>query len=84
MADILVRTKCDDDAYSDWTAPVSFMPTENLYIGSGDGTAAAPQIVLDFGDSETNGIKSIDDLRIDDLRFETDAWYEKLLNSSTP
>ena len=30
---------------------------------------------MDFSDGETTGIKSIDDLTIDNLHFDADAWY---------
>ena len=40
------------------------------------GGAGARSINIDFGEGETTGIKSIDHLTIDDLRFDADAWYD--------
>ena len=43
-----------------------------FHIGNG---ATVREFRLNFGDEDTQGIKEIDDLTIDDLRFEADAWF---------
>ena len=52
---------------------------QRAYFKIGEGTALAPvrltSFSIDFGEGETTGIQSIDNLTIDKLQFEADAWY---------